>query len=637
MLLKLLPAFLILTALSLRADERPNIVWIIPDDMSANFSCYGETTIKTPNVDALAAKGVKFTHAYVTAPVCSPCRSAFITGMYQTSIGAHHHRSGRGAEKIRLPEGIKLIPKLFKEAGYHTSITGWPPQKGKLGKTDYNFEWDPAVYDGSDWSERQEGQPFFVQIQTPGGKLRGKDANGWEKISRAAERKLGSRTPVESVKLPPYYPNHPDIIRDWAAYLDSVRMTDVMVGEVLARLDREGVRENTLVIFMTDHGISHARGKQFMYDEGLHVPLVMSGPGMDAGTVRGDLVEHIDIAALSLAAAKIALPDHMQSKDILANGYTPREAVFAARDRCDETIDHMRSVRTADFKYIRNFLPNRPYLQPCGYKDAKSILMALREWNAAGKLDATQKLLFRDTRPREELYDLKADPHEIRNLADDPGYVDKLTEMRDRLSVWMEVSDDKGRQPEPTKMYDSDMSVYLDTLTRKGEAEHLQKVRENIVLNKRWAAEERIVGAWAMRLHNGDAGWLSIDKTGDQWKGEFWSVGQPKQLTELFLDDDTLSFTRHCRVGEPKFSGGPPTGERFPCIHRATVVGGGDALRVEMQVGPADATVVHEGKRMPPLPPKPDLSQVRFGEPVQLLIRPTNICNFDDIGGLEVA
>ena len=354
------------------ADERPNIVWIIPDDMSANFSCYGETAIQTPNVDKLAADGVKFTNAYVTAPVCSTCRSAFITGMYQTSIGAHHHRSGRGAEKIRLPEGIKLVPKLFQEAGYHTSITGWP-LNGKLGKTDYNFEWDESVYDGNDWSTRKDGQPFFAQIQTQGGKRRGKNADGWEKVQSAAEKSLGSRTSDDVVSLPPYYPNHPEIVRDWAAYLDSVRMTDVMVGQVLARLEQEGVRDNTIVLFMTDHGISHARGKQFMYDEGLHVPLVIAGPSIKPGTVRDDVVEHIDIAALSLAAAGITIPKTMQARDILASDYTPRQAVFAARDRCDETVDHMRSVRTKDFKYIRNFLPNRPYLQPCAYKDAKEI------------------------------------------------------------------------------------------------------------------------------------------------------------------------------------------------------------------------------------------------------------------------
>ncbi|MEM0925260.1 MAG: sulfatase, partial [Planctomycetota bacterium] len=406
-------------AAAVSAEDRPNILWIIPDDMSANFSCYGETAIQTPRLDGLATEGAKFTNAYVTAPVCSTCRSAFITGMYQTSIGAHHHRSGRGEAKIELSADIKLVPRLFQEAGYYTSISGWPGN-GKPGKTDYNFQWDPSVYDGTDWKDRAKGQPFFAQIHTPGGKLRGKDPQGWDKVSGQAAQKFGSPTSIDVVQLPPYYPEHPDLLRDWAAYLDSVRMTDAMLGEVLDRLEREGLRESTLVVFMTDHGISHARGKQFLYDEGLHVPLVISGPGIESGSVRDDLVEHIDIAALSLAAAGIELPSRMQARDILATDYSPRDAVFAARDRCDETVDHLRSVRTPDFKYIRNFLPNRPALQPNAYKDGKDILIAIRDWHELGKLNATQRLLLQAERPAEELYDLRSDPHEIRNLADDP-------------------------------------------------------------------------------------------------------------------------------------------------------------------------------------------------------------------------
>jgi arylsulfatase A-like enzyme len=476
-------------ALCCFADKRPNIVWIIPDDMSANFACYGEKAIDTPHLDRLAEQGVRFTQAHVTAPVCSTCRSALITGMYQTSIGAHHHRSGRGTKKIHLPSHIKLVPHLFQEAGYYTTISGWPIRKGRFGKTDYNFEWDKSVYNGTDWADRKEGQPFFAQIHTPGGKLRGKDASGWEKVSSSAEKKLGSRTPVDKVTLPPYYPNHPDILRDWAAYLDSVRMTDVMVGEVMARLEKEGIRETTLIIFMTDHGISHARGKQFLYDEGTHVPLVISGPGIEAGSTRTDVVEHIDISAISLAAAGIRIPEHMQARNILANDYSPRKAVFSARDRCDETVDHIRSVRTESFKYIRNFLPERPYLQPCRYKDAKSILIALRDWNAKNKLNSTQKLIFRETRPTEELYDLTRDPHEIKNLAVIPEYADKLKEMRRRLNRWMRRTNDQGQIPETTEMYDSDMEVYLQKNRNNPDSTQLRILEKNIAQMKQWASE----------------------------------------------------------------------------------------------------------------------------------------------------
>lgn len=469
--------------------SRPNIVWIIPDDMSANFSCYGETAVETPNVDLLARRGVKFTDAVVTAPVCSTCRSAFITGMYQTSIGAHHHRSGRGEKKIRLPDHIQLVPKLFQQAGYFTSISGWPIT-GRQGKTDYNFEWDSSVYNGADWQDRKEGQPFFAQIQTQGGKLRGKDSTGWEKIAVAAEKAYGAKTSDDSVTLPPYYPQHPDIIRDWAAYLDSVRMTDRMVGQVIQRLKEEGVLENTLVVFMTDHGISHARGKQFLYEEGIHVPLVIAGPGVEAGSIRQDVVEHIDIAALSLAAAGIQIPEWMQARDILSEEYQPREAVFSARDRCDETVDHLRSVRTQRFKYIRNFLPERPYLQPNAYKDAKAILIALRDWHAQGKLDELQSLQLRKSRPPEELYDLQNDRYEVANLASNPDYQDTLVRMRGLLDAWMEETGDQGQRPEEAQMFDSDMAVYLERLySPKFDGSQAKIVESNIALMKQWAAE----------------------------------------------------------------------------------------------------------------------------------------------------
>src|SRR5688572_8043324 len=277
-----------LSAFNLAAAERPNILWFIVDDMSPNFSCYGEKLIQTPNVDRLAREGTRFARAFITAPVCSPSRSALITGMYQTSIGAHHHRSGRGVEKIQLPKPVEPLPVIFQRAGYYTCIGDGLKDDGKnaLGKTDYNFEWPREMYDGADWSGRKEGQPFFMQVQLPGGKLRGATPQAAKRTAERAAKLFGSATKPEDVTLPPYYPRDPVILEDWAAYLDSVRLTDRHVGDVLARLEREGLLANTVVAFMTDHGISHARGKQFLYDEGTHVPLVVSGPGIPKGIVR---------------------------------------------------------------------------------------------------------------------------------------------------------------------------------------------------------------------------------------------------------------------------------------------------------------------------------------------------------------
>lgn len=483
------PVLLALAALQAapgaESPPRPNIVWFIVDDMSANFSCYGEKLVSTPHVDALAARGTRFAKAFVTAPVCSPCRSALITGCYQTTIGAHHHRSGRGEMKINLAGEVVPAPVLLRNAGYHTGIGGFGASGKRLGKTDYNFEWPREMYDGNDWSGRKPGQPFFMQVQLHGGKYRGQGpGKAWQERVR---RELGAPTDPSKVLLPPYYPRDPVILQDWADYLDCVRQTDREVGEWMARLAKEGLLENTVVFFMTDHGISHARGKQFLYDEGTHVPLVAAGPGIPKGQVVGDLVEHIDLTATSLAIAGVRPPPWMQGRDLFARDYKKRDAVFAARDRCDETIEHIRSVRTDRFKYIRNYLPNRPHLQPCRYKDEKAIVKKLRELHAAGTLDPlSEKLLFAPRRAPEELYDLQADRHEISNLASDPNHQETLVAMRSRLAEWEERTVDKGRQPEPMTMYDSDMREYLST----GGKAAVEELRRNIELNKKWAAEE---------------------------------------------------------------------------------------------------------------------------------------------------
>ena len=266
------------------------------------------------------------------------------------------------------------------------------------------------------------------------------------------------------------------------------RATDLaarMAAPRLDRLEKEKLLDDTVIFFMTDHGISHARGKQFLYDEGTHVPFVIRGPGIGKGLVRADLVEHIDMTATSLALAGIEIPKWMQGRNVLAKDYAKRDAVFAARDRCDETMEHLRSVRTEQFKYIRNYLNERPHLQPCRYKDDKAIVQKLRELHAAKKLDElTEKLLFAEKRPVEELYDLTADPFEVNNLASEPKHKATLEAMRKRLTDWEERTDDKGRKPEPMAMYDSDMKVYL------GEGKKANDdLKRNIELNKKWASE----------------------------------------------------------------------------------------------------------------------------------------------------
>jgi len=469
---------------SAAAAERPNIVWIVVDDMSSHFGYQGEPLVDTPHVDRLAEEGVNFANAYATAPVCSTFRSAMITGMYQTTIGSHHHRSGRGEVKIELPEPVRTIPELFKEAGYYTTIADASGERS--GKQDYNFEYDKnALYDGIDYNKRAEGQPFFAQYHLRGGKLRNIAAS-YEETKAGLNNQL---IDPAAVTLPPYYPDHPAVREDWAQYLDSVNYTDVEVGRILDRLKQDGVLENTIVFFLTDHGISHARGKQFLYEEGILIPFIAWGPNLlPQGIVRDELVAHIDLGATSLQLAGIEVPEWMQGRPLFGPNAIPRDFVVSARDRCDETVDRIRSVRQGDWKYIRNFYPERPYLQPNKYKDAKPFMPAFRELYAAGKLNQAQSLQLAETRPEEELYDLSRDPWELNNLADDPAYTEQLAEMRCRLANWVLDSNDQGRFLEAESMYDSDMEAVLPRM-RKRKPEDAAILEANIQLMKTWKAE----------------------------------------------------------------------------------------------------------------------------------------------------
>ncbi len=424
--------------------KRPNIVWIVAEDASPHLGCYGETTINTPHLDQMAAEGVRFDAAFVTCPVCSPCRSAMVSGMYQTTLGAHHHRSqsdaGKGAghkdyfSSYKLP--IKLVPELFRDAGYFVTL-GSKPSCQSFGKTDYNFIWEqPAAYDGADWRERPKDKPFFAQIMLSGGKNRG----GSKKHA----------TNPDDVKLPPYYPDHPQLREDWAEYLNTWIEVDHNLRDIHKSLEAAGVAENTVVFFWTDHGVSHLRGKQFLYEEGVRVPLIVRFPDKRAaGTTREDLVLHIDVAASSLALAGIAKPGHVQGVDLFADDYRPRTTVFSARDRCDETPDTIRCARTRRYKYIRNFLAHMPHAQPNQYKDGKDISKTMHALYREGKLNELQARIFSPKRPPEELYDLENDPYETVNLAGKPEVAAVQKQLREELYDWMAGSRDLGLIPEP--------------------------------------------------------------------------------------------------------------------------------------------------------------------------------------------
>ena len=480
----LLATLLFALALSLPA-EKPNILWICVEDASAHIGCYGETAIQTPNIDKLASEGVLFEKAFVTAPVCSTSRSAMVSGMYQTTSGYLHHRSqrftGKGGgnkayfDSYKVPEGLKLVPQIFKEHGYYVT--------NKV-KTDYNFEVENLYDSKKDWSGRKKGQPFFAQIQLHGGKSR-KSQKGVDK---------------SKIKLPPYYPNTEIMKEDWANYLGSWVKVDNEVQEIMTALKKSGELQNTYIFFWTDHGISHIRGKQFLYEEGIHVPLIIRMPdGSKKGTVRKDMVTHIDIPVTSLDVAGIEIPSYMQGKSLFRDDYQEQKYVFTARDRCDETVDFQRSVRTQKYKYIRNYLPHCSHMQRSQYKEGKKMVQEAKQLFKEGKLNTLQAKAFQPTRPVEELYDLENDPFETKNLASETAYQETLVKLRNKLKEWMISTKDLGLIPEPVledlgKKYGSKYAILkaaenknlvadLIEIIEAGERGDISKIKEGIKSN----------------------------------------------------------------------------------------------------------------------------------------------------------
>lgn len=422
---------------------RPNILWLVAEDFGPELGCYGTTQVWTPNIDRLADQGVRYTRAYSTAPVCSASRSAFMTGMYQTTIGAHNHRSHRD-DGYRLPPNVRPIPDRMRDAGYFTAnIRELPRALGfsGTGKTDWNFTHDGKPFDSDKWAELAGHQPFFAQVS-------------FQETHRAfhAPRKADPN----QVVIPPYYPDHPVTRRDWADYLDAASELDRKVGLILDQLSADGLAGNTVVVLMGDHGQSHVRGKQFCYEEGLHIPLIVRWPsgvaaprGVSPGLVENRLVEAIDLAPTFLSLAGVAKPEGMQGRVFLGDQAEPaRQYAFGARDRCDETVFRLRTVRNARYRYIRNFTPDRPFLQANAYKERSyPVWNLLKELDARGELTPVQKVLTAPTMPAEEFYDLESDPYEIHNLAgsESPVHREALARLRSALERWIEETDDQGR------------------------------------------------------------------------------------------------------------------------------------------------------------------------------------------------
>lgn len=444
MKLRLLATVLVLLILSPLAAAQPNILWLVAEDFGPHLGCYGTKEVFTPNIDRLAAEGVRYTRFYTTAPVCSPSRSAFMTGMYQTTIGAHNHRSHRD-DGYQLPDGVKLLTDWMREAGYRPLNIRQMPQgfgfRG-TGKTDWNFTVTGNPFDGTNWTDLKGDKPFFAQI------------NFSETHRKFTAPKKADPSKVE---IPPYYPDHPLVREDWAQYLDSATELDRKVGLILKQLETEGLLEKTVIVFFGDNGQAHVRGKQFCYESGLSVPLIIrwpkdfSAPKHFAKGIDTRLLEAIDLAPTMLAIAGKEKPAKMQGAPFLGDKVAaPKEYVFGARDRCDETVFRFRTVRDNQFRYIRNYTAERPLLQPNEYKERQyPVWSLLKSLQAEGKLNAIQAQLTAPSMPEEELYDLESDPHETRNLAKSPRHAETLKRLRSLLERWIEDTNDQGKELEP--------------------------------------------------------------------------------------------------------------------------------------------------------------------------------------------
>lgn len=434
------------------AADRPNILWITAEDMSPALGCYGDTYAVTPNIDRLAEQSVRYTHAFATAPVCSPVRSTLISGCYAPSLGTHNMRSG-----FRMPEHIRGFPAWLRDAGYYTTNNV---------KTDYNTasldrlireSWHESSVQAH-WRGRADRQPFFAVFNLMTSHQSRSMVWPYERFQKEVQAELNPAEihDPDKASLPPYYPDTPVIRRDWARFYDCVTAMDRQVGRLLKQLAEDELDGNTIVFFFSDHGSGMPRHKRALLDTGMHVPLLIRFPDKwkhlapgPAGSVTDRLVSFVDFPATVLNLAGVQLPDYFQGQPFLGDRLPPeRRFAFGHRDRVDEAFDCARSVRGKRYLYIRNYMPHLSYHQPTAWPDQGQIrheisLAADREtmtkpqWHYAGP-----------TKPPEELYDSVQDPLNLNNLAGDADHADIRNAMRQELIKHQHRIHDRGFIPE---------------------------------------------------------------------------------------------------------------------------------------------------------------------------------------------
>jgi len=428
------------------SKPRPNIIWISTEDLSPRLGCYGDKVAQSPNIDKLASEGVRFTNVYTTAAICAPCRAGIITGMYQTSIGCMHMRTTSYRRSVENPVEFTAVPPHYVKAfTEYLRVAGYYCTNNE--KTDYQFSKDPVP--ASIWDEcgksahyknrPDKNQPFFAVFNYLGTH----ESQNWD-ISNV-------KTDPKSVVVPPYYPDTEIVRRNLAKAYDNIARIDSVVAVLLTDLEKEGLAENTIIFFWGDHGDGLPRAKRWLYDSGLNIPLIIKWPrNIKPGTANDQMISSIDFGPTVLSLAGVKVPVHMQGQPFLGEqSAEPRQYVFGARDRVDESYDMIRSVRSKDFLYIRNFYPNEPYNIWVPYRNKMPIMQEMMRLDAEGKLNSDQKKWMADTRPAEELYDVKGDPFQLNNLAENQKYKKELDELRNQQDNWTMTTHDLGHMNEP--------------------------------------------------------------------------------------------------------------------------------------------------------------------------------------------
>ena len=430
---------------SITVDEKPNIIWMVTEDISPALGCYGDDYAITPALDKFAEKAIRFEHAYATAPICAPSRSCLITGIYATSMGTQHLRT-----QVAKPTFIKTFPEYLKEAGYFVT---------NIGKTDYNFNpegiWDYWKEDRTPWRQRKADQPFF-SFMNIGSTHEGPGNRDEAYEAAVADLPEQMFHDPEQADLPPYFPETDEMKRIWAHYYDLVSDLDNQVAAVMDSLEKDKLLDNTIIFFFSDHGFGLPRYKRWLYKTGLHIPLIVYIPERyrfltenDPGTVNSNLVSFVDFAPTVLELAGVTIPEHMQGIPFLGPDKAERKNIFGARSRADDMYEISRAVLNKDYIYIRHFLPKLPYIQPGFiFGDQKNSFRELRRLYKTDALTA-EPLKMWHKKPAEELYDLKNDPLETMNLAEDPEFKDIKSNLRSILFDWILETRDIGFLMEP--------------------------------------------------------------------------------------------------------------------------------------------------------------------------------------------